>query len=671
MITYPDGRTKTFTYDYEISSSLPSGYISNGKVWGETLTGRNSQNSVETCYGYNSDYQLAAQGIGSASSCDYKRAFLFDYSDTGSIMIEDGAVWFNPNAGDGGMWEIQMSNKYIHDDLGRKIAEKNSAGVSTIYVYDGLDRVVFTFFGCNINDTVFPTLSSENAHFKPYNFSGSDSAGESGTGVTFSNGSGQFNYSGLATLANCKYYRKYKYDSMSNLTHAYFFEYWDVSNNLVKNTSNPKIIEQKTQYDLIGRPYKSCQKDNALSQERCIETEHDIFGNITKKSENGVIREVIYDYLNNPEQVKVNNLVVQENEYDSGKITVISNKYNTPSGTTVKALLTYDNWNRVQKTEDPFQNEVEKSYNSVTGLTDYSKSYNNSTLTGFDAYQYDDLGRVLKVQKALFDPADNTSNAGATSIGAIASNEMTLEKLVTYDPDTGSVMTVEDSFGRRTEKYYDYLNRLIIVENYDANDLPVSVERTAYDEAGRIAAAQSWSSAKTIVTEYIYDYMGRVLSTCSKTTDVGAAVSCILPASSCVFTDEKCSYKWYNTGGQVIWSADTEEGSTSGVNQYFTALIGANVGNETTYKYNAFGDVIKTHRRMTDDGDGGGLLETSNSYNSDGWIVTTYEYDSVGRLLKRSDDRGAETRYTYSTDNLLLEEKYCPNSSCSVKLHVK
>jgi len=416
-------------------------------------------------------------------------------------------MWFNPNAGDGGMWEMQMSNKYIHDDLGRKIAEKNSAGVSTIYVYDGLDRVVFTFFGCNIDDTVFPTYSSTDAHFKPYDFSGSDSAGESGTGVSFSNGSGQFNYSGLATLTDCEYYRKYKYDSMSNLTYTYFFEYWDFSNHLiVKNTSAPKIIEQKTQYDLIGRPYKSCQKDGVLSQERCIETEHDIFGNITKKSENGVERVVTYDYLNNPEQVKVNNLIVQENEYDSGKITAVSNKYNNPGVTTVKALFTYDNWNRVLKSEDPFQNEAEKSYNSITGWPDYSKSYNNSTLTSFDAYQYDDLGRVLKVQKALFDHADNTSNAGTTSIDAIASKEMTLEKLVTYDPDTGSVLTVEDSFGRRTEKYYDYLNRLIMVESYDANDLLVSVGRTAYDGTGRIAATQSWSEAKTIVTEYGYDY---------------------------------------------------------------------------------------------------------------------------------------------------------------------
>ena len=54
-VTYPDGKTKTFTYDYEIN---PTDYIPNGKVWGETITGSNNQNTLQTCYEYDENYQL-------------------------------------------------------------------------------------------------------------------------------------------------------------------------------------------------------------------------------------------------------------------------------------------------------------------------------------------------------------------------------------------------------------------------------------------------------------------------------------------------------------------------------------------------------------------------------------------------------------------------------------
>ncbi|HPS31369.1 MAG TPA: proprotein convertase P-domain-containing protein, partial [bacterium] len=220
IITYPDGRTGTFTYDYEISSSLfPAGYTPKGKVWGETTTGSNSQNTINTCYAYNNNYNLIAQGIGTAENCSKKKGFVFDVADTNSIMIEDFS--YNNSS------EV-LSNKYIYDDLGRKIVERNSAEISTIYVYDDLDRVVFTFFGCDLPDNVFPDTNSTNAQPLPYNFNGSDFDGEYGVGVTFSNnGSLQFPYNTNANLIKCQYYRKYKYDKMSNLTYTYLFDYWD------------------------------------------------------------------------------------------------------------------------------------------------------------------------------------------------------------------------------------------------------------------------------------------------------------------------------------------------------------------------------------------------------------------------------------------------------------
>ncbi|HPS31131.1 MAG TPA: RHS repeat-associated core domain-containing protein [bacterium] len=332
-----------------------------------------------------------------------------------------------------------------------------------------------------------------------------------------------------------------------------------------------------------------------------------------------------------------------------------------PPTTDVKALFSYDEWNRVSETEDPFGNIAKKGYNSVTWLPDYSKAYNGTQLTGLGEFEFDDLGRITKVRKALFDPANNNGNYSATAISSINSLEMALEKQYTYDPDTGSILTVTDSFGRSTRNYYDYLNRITMVDNYDTNNSLVTRNRTHFDPAGRVYKTQSWSEDKTTVTTYDYDTMGRVVQICSLKADVDETVDCISSGSNCTLLDEKCSVKFYNTGGQVIWSSDIEEGETALFNTYFSGLV----GNETGYNYNAFGEVKVVGRIMTDDGDGGGLLETSNSYNSDGVIRTSYEYDINGRIVEISDDKGAKTTYTYSTDNLLLEEEYCGSDDLS------
>ena len=657
-ITYPDGKTRTFTYDYE--TTTPEGYISNGKVWGETITGSNNENTLQTCYAYNNDYQLIKQGIGPAGSgCDYKKGF--DFDSTGLLMTQDYSFDENDT-------EI-LENDYIYDYLGRKIAERNSAGISTLYVYDSLDRVVFTFFGCELNNN--NSSAFENRVYTTYNFNGSDTAGEDGRGVNFQSA---FPYSDFT----CEYYRKYKYDAVSNLVETYFFEYLGVNaNNQVVPLDSPKIIKQTTEYDMIGRAVKSCQFFDMYAQ-RCIETEHDIFGNIVRKEEQGKLRttsidpggfphfvdnvvsgetrEITYDLRNRPLTVTVDELPTEQYSYSNAAAggyfgyDSIKNKYDN-----INPLTTYkDKWGRAAKSVDPFGNNVEPHYNSTTWLTDYSKTYNGTTLTSFDAYEYDDLGRISTVKKVLFDPASNTSNAAAASISGIAAKEMILEKSLSYDPVTGSVVAVEDSFGNETVKVYDSLNRVIKVENYDADNQLVSSVRTAYDATGRISAVQDWTSAKTTVTEYDYDKMGRVIATCVKTTNAIESQNCL--SSSCAFDDEKCSYQLYNTGGQVVWSADTETGGIT----YLLPFVNIDlvVGNETVYDYNAFGEVVKTARRMTADGLGGSYTETQ-LYNSDGWITTNYTYDILGRNTEKADDNGAKTYYTYTANNLPATEKYC------------
>ncbi|MBO7127460.1 hypothetical protein J6W78_07960 [bacterium] len=645
-VTYPDGKEQEFTYDYEMTADGV------GKIRGETVTGSNNQNTLQTCYKYDNNYQLIEQGIGlPGPDCSKKKGFSFS-GEGGLLMTHDYSFDENNTP--------VLANDYIYDYLGRKLVERNSAGVSTVYVYDSLDRVVFTFFGCNVDNFAF-----ENRVYTPYSFDGDASAGVTGSGVTFDYNRGEFPYARYINLNSCEYYRKYTYDTMSNLTETYFFEYWGVNaNNQVVQLDSPKIIKQTTEYDMLGRAVKSCQFDGSTANptdddKRCIETEHDIFGNIVKKKENGEVRTITYDLRNRPLTVTVDGLQTEQYFYHNETCDTycgydeIANKYGTTN-----TLKTYkDRWGRAAKSVDPFGNNVEPHYNSTTWLTDYSKTYNGTTLTSFDAYEYDDLGRVSTIKKVLFDPASNTSNAAATSINSIAAKEMVIEKSYSYDLDTGSVVAIEDSLGRESVNTYDHLNRVVEVKNYDADNLLVSSERTAYDASGRISAVQNWTSAKTTVTEYDYDRMGRVTATCVSTANVPETQDCL--ANSCTFTDTKCSYQLYNTGGQVVWSADTERGEITNLLPFLNMSLF--VGNETVYSYNAFGEVVKTARRMTANGSGGGYKETQ-LYNSDGWITTNYTYDIFGRNTEKADDNGSKTHYTYTANNLPATETYCGSS---------
>ena len=641
-VTYPDGKVRELTYDYEISDffQVPDGlpfyfqpYLPNGKVWGEIITGSNSQNTLQTCYEYNNDYQLVAQGIGTPSNCDPKKGFSFDAS--GLLMTQDFSYDENLNH--------ILENDYIYDYLGRKLVERNSAGVSTVYVYDSLDRVVFTFFGCSVDNFAF-----ENRLYAPYNFDGDDSAGVTGTGVTFDYNSGEFPYARYINLNACEYYRKYKYDAMSNLTETYFFEYWGInSNNQIEPLTNPKIIKQETEYDMIGRAVKSCQFDATIAnpQKRCIETEHDIFGNIVKKTENGEERVITYDLRNRPLTVTVDGLQTEQYSYHNETCDTycgydeIANKYGTTN-----TLKTYkDRWGRAAKSVDPFGNETLTAYESSFSDNIISRTTTSSgTKTAETTWTYDDLGRKSTETRKQFIPgSESTTNV----------NHVTW-----WDYDNiGNVVSVESSDGTKQTYSYDTLNRPVETVNYEyinSNWVEASSFENSYDANGRLFRTETTRNSQTITEDYGFDTFGRITSV--KTTD----------SSDPTDPEKRYRIKFYNTGGQVIWEAD-EESDRSHNDFNNLKIFDVEVGNQKYYTYNAFGDIEKTVYIMTDSGIGLGSPDL-NPWLNNGQITTNFTYDIFGRITSRINDRSGVTAYSYYQNN--TTGSHCRNKLQSIQI---
>ena len=636
-VTYPDGKVRELTYDYEISDffQVPAGlpfylqyYLPNGKVWGEIITGSDSQNTLQTCYAYDRKYNLISQGLGSADNCDYKKGFSFN-TENDFLMTSDYS--YNEDN------RPILENDYIYDYLGRKLVERNSAGVSTVYVYDSLDRVVFTFFGCNVDNFAF-----ENRVYTPYNFDGDDLAGENGRGVAFDYHNDEFPYARYINLNTCEYYRKYKYDEMSNLTETYFFEYWGINqNNQIEPLGQPIIIKQTTKYDMLGRAVKSCQFDALVSdpEKRCIETEHDAFGNIVKKEEavydqndlkrndvQGEIREITYDLRNRPLTVTVDGLPTEQYSYSSSTsggyfgYDSIRNKYEN-----ILPLTTYkDKWGRAAKQVDPFGNETETTYESSYSDNITSQTTTSSgTKTAETAWTYDDLDRKLSETRKQFIPgSESTTNV----------NHVTWWE---YD-SIGNVISVESSDGTKQTYSYDTLNRPVetVNEEYiDSNWVETSSSENSYDANGRLSRTETTRNNQTITEDYGFDTFGRVTSI--KTTD---------PENS-----SRYRLKFYNTGGQVIWETD-EESDSDPRNLEDLGFWHVEVGNEKYYTYNAFGDLEKTVYVMTNNGKGLGNIDI-NPWLNNGQITTNFEYDIFGRITSRTNDRSGVTEYRYYDAN--------------------
>lgn len=609
-VTYPDGTGKSFAVDHAI-----------GKVE-ESITTGTTQAVTGTCYDYNSNGILLSQGLKDGSACDYKKGFTLD-STNGLLMVSD--YLYNESG------SPVLRNYYFYDKLGRKVAETNSADVTTLFYYDALDRVVETAFGCR---GIRPGHTSL---YEPKN------KGETVTG--------EFDYGRY----NCEYSRFYEYDKMNNLKTVWFSEKYKVTStpSVEYNASNEKIrIAQNTSYNLVGWPIKNCQEDTDQEITKCILAEHDIFGNIVKKTEANntdlssatisTERDIDYDYLDRPTRVDNDGLTVQEYEYSYDPIPStnfygykkIWNKYG-------KLLyIKHDVWGRVASVVDPFNSVTSYTYDDtnhrdipLSRITTDSSSLEFKNIS----WTYDDLGRKLTEVNKQFVPGDTT----------IVNHETEWA----YD-SLGNIDTIEYDGERKVDYDYDSLNRIeYVAKEKDAGSgyETVSILTNYYNTDGRLFKKDMYSNGKTVTEEYEFDNLGRVEKSCKRNNINGSS-------------DERCSYRMYNSGGKVIWEADEEvDGSEddsliiSGVD-YFGDI---DLGNEKYNIYNDFGDIEKEIYVMTSTGKGGDSADT-NSWLDDGLITNEYYYDSFGRLVYRMNDRGGEdghnmggiTYYSYYSSNV-------------------
>jgi RHS repeat-associated protein len=271
--------------------------------------------------------------------------------------------------------------------------------------------------------------------------------------------------------------------------------------------------------------------------------------------------------------------------------------------------------------------------------------------SGYD-YLYDNVGRLLEIKHPLVTEETVRTTQSANYAINTTTQQFQIEET--------------DEEGYTTQRIFDGLNRLIEEKNTGPDGKIRTIKTTGYNDLGQI---KHEVDARNLKTEYSYDPIGRVKQTSYPDgtfdtkyyNDVNRTVKTIDERGN-----EETKYldeldrtirieKKDNKTNKVISSSTHYEYTNP-----FQVLETDYRGNATTLVYNELDQLTKVIQTTS-----GISQESSYKYNLLGKISESladskkllFEYDELGRLIKRIDGLQKSNTYRYDHNDNVIEEK--------------
>ena len=381
-----------------------------------------------------------------------------------------------------------------------------------------------------------------------------------------------------------------EYDNNDNITKTIapswlvsIFVY-DESGNIIKKTIDGTIVTSY-EYDLNNNLVKQINPNGSI-----VNYEYDLFNRLTKTTNpDGSYTVFVNDSLGNPIQHLV---------------------YDTNNNLVKTQDVVYDKlWREIEKTLEG--STVKTRYDSLWNIIEVIDANWNSTTNSFDEFN-----RLIETTDSLWNKVINTYNK----------NDKIIEKKIV---DTAWKTT-------STTYVYDRDNRVLSETDNDWNTTSFS-----YNNLNQII---SKTDANGIITNYTYDYRGKVLS---ETTD-----------------NKTTKYK-YDISWNLIELTDTKWNITNYEYDLLNRLV------KQTYPDNSFISMtydVSWNLISKTDANGTVINNTyddlnrlvSRSITKWTWVEwvssESYTYDSLGRLVSATDSLNNDISFEYDSLDRLVSE---------------
>jgi YD repeat-containing protein len=503
------------------------------------------------------------------------------------------------------------TTSYTYNAYGLETKKINPDGTINITEYDGLQREKATYFQSSESDTrqILTETSYDyvSNNYEIYN------ALDSYT---------NYSYSGLKSVKKV-YITEDKQVISETLT--------DIKGNTVYEKTNGET-KRTSEYYANGQ---LARQTDALGN--TTKYEYGYLNKLTKTytpftSVNYSITENQYDKNGN---VILTKQTVQKQDSNTEKYSATKNQYNA-QGLLTQVTLSDGTSNSEKNITQYFYNNAGIQTKMYTGLSSANDSDYMTT-----NYEYDAWGRLIRT-------TDSTGYNSGT---------------ITYDLN-GNVLTNTDANGNITTNTYDALNRLLTANTVTTDSSKNVSKSNTYDSMGRVTSTTS----NGLTTSYMYDALGRKYTESESSSNYSSFKGFFYvgvsqyPEMEIVGINHLLmySYKTYEYDAEMRVSNVKESGDQT---VSYTYDANGNKASETlangvvsTYTYNACNKITNI---ITKSGDLT-ISEYEYSYYLDGsdackirsesGIIetTSYEYDSLKRLVQESIAVGGNTTDTYS-----------------------